>query len=528
MRHLPLALLLAGFGVCSAGAQEPAGDPEPETITAPSPPSGDFTVITMRRASDVAGGPIEQDAAQRIGQTVSFGETLTWWDGRTCESWAAEPMDQQVLPLDDPLLSDTQVPPLDGPISAGDRRQNTGWSLTCEGEALGVLLQVDDRVLIAPTRSGVTNIILERPLTPDEILAFQKQLKDMKFFTGEPSATWDEASLAGLASYAEYRGAKYRFARTAITENLLDGLRILAGQMPSDDPYSWEELKVVINGDVSAHFRGERMELVPLEYGVKELHFTFAGDDEPYVFVPEGTLYATDWTFDIYAPDGEHVLLLQDRFGPYHLVALKDLKAYLKGEAEPAHVIGKPAKEGAPAAVHSDANWLSPFELEYTVTCCGTKEKRKFNTRFPDYQPKNSPDTLTDYRPSLSADVAALPAAEPGNLKKLLKAHEKWRKRAKKSPGKWEEGNIPLGGDPKEYVPSDAELMAGELCERIGSVVFGTEASALSEAVRNQKIKPQILECKQISFRHVDVMGSGRFFYASEPREVAIRIKAGE
>ena len=244
MRYLPLALLLAGLGVCAAGAQEPAGDPEPETVTEPAPPSGEFTVITMHRAGDVAGGPIEQDAAARIGQTVSFGGTLTWWDGRTCESWSAERMEQRVLPLDDPLLSDTQVPPLDGPVSAGDRRQNIGWSLTCDGVALGVLLQVDDRVLVTPTRSGVTNIILERPLTPDEILAFQKQLKDMKFFTGEPSAIWDEASLGGVASYAEYRGAKYRFARPAITGNLLDGLRILASQMPSDDPYSWEELKV--------------------------------------------------------------------------------------------------------------------------------------------------------------------------------------------------------------------------------------------------------------------------------------------
>lgn len=526
MKYLPLVAALAALGTACASAEPPSTQQSDASRSLPAP-SGDFTIITTRRASDVAGGPIEKEAAGRIGETVSFGETLTWWDGTTCRKWSAERKEERVLPLDDPNLSDTQLGPEPGPVSAGDRRLNAGWSLTCDGENLGVLLQVDRRVLVVPTRSGITNLILEKPLSPDETLKFQKQLKSMKFFEGEPARNWDEASLSAVASYAEYRGAKFRFARTAITENLLDGLMVLAAQPISGDPGDWEELKVVINGDVSAHFWGERLELVPLTYGVQELRFTFEGDPKSYPFKPEGTLYASDWTFDIYSPDGDHVLLLQDRFGPYHLVPLDDLKAYLKGEKEPAHVIGQKADEDQPAAVHGNARWRSPFELEYTVTCCGTKETRRYNVRFPDYRPKETPDTLLDYRPSLSGDVLALPAARPENLKALIGALKTWSKKADKKPGAWEDGNVALGADPKEYVPSDPELMVSEIGDRISHIVLNTNSAELAKIVKKQGIKARKIHYMRFTFRHVDVMGSGRFFYANPPKPAAITISTG-
>ncbi len=45
-----------------------------------------------------------------------------------------------------------------------------------------------------------------------------------------------------MSSYAEYRGAKYRFKRTAISENLLDGLGVLENtDSPADKGKGKEE-----------------------------------------------------------------------------------------------------------------------------------------------------------------------------------------------------------------------------------------------------------------------------------------------
>ncbi|MFP3944757.1 MAG: hypothetical protein ACLFWF_12730 [Alphaproteobacteria bacterium] len=399
MRVLSAAIVLAGLGACTAGAETPDAA-DSQQARAPAPPSGEFTIITTRRASDVAGGTIEGQAGERIGENISFGETLTWWDGTECKDWSAEPHGQRVLPLDDPNLSDTQLPPVDGPVSARDRRLNRGWSLTCEGEALGVLLQVDRRVLVIPTKSGVTNVIAEKPLSPDETLAVQKQLESMKFYSGEPSQEWDENSLGAVASYAEYRGAEFRFARPAITENLLDGLKIIA----------------------------------------------------------EGNAVPTE-------------------------------------------------KEAAPAR---------PVSADRSPS---------IKDRFPDYKPKETPDTLTDYRPSLADEVAALPAAEPDNISKLIDALVKWSRQADKNPGVWEDGNIALGANPKQYVPSDPELMVSEICERIRHIVLHTDAKVLGDALKAQNIKARKIVYKRFTFRHVDVMGSGRFFYASAPQQAIIKIR---
>lgn len=377
MKTIPFALLLAALAPYPAAARTPSFT---DQASRPAPPSGEFTIVAARRAGGVAGGPVEDPAARRIGETVSFGETLIWWDGKKCESWTAKPTDERVLPLNDPNLSDTQLPPVDGPVSAGDRRLNAGWSLTCDGEPLGVLLQVDRRVLVVPTKSGVTNLILEKPLQPEETFAFQKQLKSMKFYSGAPSSEWDEDSVYAVAAYAEYRGAKYRFARPAVTENLLDGLNV-----------------VRISGS-----------------------------------------------------------------------SIKD--------------------------------------------------------RFPDYRPKETPDTLLDYRPSLSGEVAALPAARVENLKDLISALKSWSGKAAQNPGRYEEGNVALGANPKEYVPSDAELMVFEICERIRQIVLNTDSVTLSNTIKEQKVKVRQIIYKHFTFRHVDVMGSGRFFYASEPKAAVIKI----
>lgn len=186
---------------------------------------GDFKVISIRNASDVAGQPPGLgDSWDNIGNTVSFGTSLTWIDGTQCEYWALENADADVVFKDDPNLSDLQVPPLDAPHSAGDQRENRHYHILCGGQLLGSLLKVDDRTLVIPHPSGITNIILERPLTTSQTKAFQAELNSMKFYDGEPNGVLDEKTHRAAAFYAEYRGAEFAFKVAAITENLLDGL----------------------------------------------------------------------------------------------------------------------------------------------------------------------------------------------------------------------------------------------------------------------------------------------------------------
>ena len=86
---------------------------------------------------------------------------------------------------------------------------------------------VDDRVLVASKSPWRLNVVLEKPLREDQLRKLQVQLRDMKFYSGGITGAMDKPTRAAVSSYADYRGAKYRFANTAITENLLDGLKVL-------------------------------------------------------------------------------------------------------------------------------------------------------------------------------------------------------------------------------------------------------------------------------------------------------------
>ena len=136
------------------------------------------------------------------------------------------------------------------------------------------------------------------------------------------------------------------------------------------------QIKTVTRGAVTAHFGGERPDNGPLRFGVKTLWFTFANDDGVYLFHPRGTLHFSDWRFDIFSPDGRFVLLLQDRFGPYHLVPVAVLKDYLRGRTKPAEIVGQRRKPGDVAAVHAEARWVGEDTIRYVLSCCGTHENR--------------------------------------------------------------------------------------------------------------------------------------------------------
>ena len=145
------------------------------------------------------------------------------------------------------------------------------------------------------------------------------------------------------------------------------------------DRTKWpHEIHTVTARGVTVNFGGqEPPKNLPLRSGVEALWFTFEGDPPNYGYPAsgeDGELYLSDWSLDIFSPDGAYVLLLRDHYGPYQVVATDKLKGYLTGERKPDYVITKPIGPNEPARVHHNGHWISPREVQFTVSCCGTSE----------------------------------------------------------------------------------------------------------------------------------------------------------
>jgi hypothetical protein len=151
------------------------------------------------------------------------------------------------------------------------------------------------------------------------------------------------------------------------------------GLSQSCDRAKWpHEIHAVTANGITAHFGGEvPAGDLPLRFGVQALWFTFKGDSENYGYPAsgeDGELYFSDWSFDIFSPDGAYVLLLQDHYGPYYIIATDKLKDYLTRERKPDYVVTKAIGPNEPARVHHDGHWISRREVQFTVSCCGTSE----------------------------------------------------------------------------------------------------------------------------------------------------------
>lgn len=141
---------------------------------------------------------------------------------------------------------------------------------------------------------------------------------------------------------------------------------------------------------------------------------------------------------------------------------------------------------------------------------------------FAGYQPKRTPDTAADFRPGLAAALEALPPATVASLPALLSTLADQQARARASPGAHAEGNPLLGGARRQYVPSDPELLESELGERIRRVAASATAAELREVLRAAGRRGGAVDYRAVTFDHVDVMGSGRFTYASEPQAARV------
>jgi hypothetical protein len=378
-------IVILALSSCAPAAQ----DAEREQANAACPALfGEYAVMSMRRASDVAGGPDDPAAAEiALNDTVSFRDELVWLGGESCAAWSVSESSDPVTNLDDPMLADVIVAADGGLLSETERSGVRHYELLCDEATIGVATQTDARILVAPTASGLTYVILEKPLPADAIAALQSALKARGFYSGEANSMMDNATQQAVSRYAASLGGyEAVFARSAITGNLLASL-------------------------------------------------------------------------------------------------------------------GVEAKED-----------------------CTAPASDSIEARFPDYRPKLGEDAVLDYRPGLAAQLAELPAATRDNFQRAYVALGDLNRNAAASPGRWDEGNIALGAEPQEYVPSDQELLAAELGDQLAALVETMTVEDIMEAWDGAALVPPPTGYNRFEFRHVDVMGSGRFFYASPPEYVTIDI----
>ncbi len=138
---------------------------------------------------------------------------------------------------------------------------------------------------------------------------------------------------------------------------------------------------------------------------------------------------------------------------------------------------------------------------------------------FPDYQPKITPDTIEDYLRQPSNVYTILgEIGEPSinNLKTIISYFLQYKKAAENNPGGAQKGNIALGADENQYYPSEDELLVSELGKLIPQVTESYSKQQMKILKLKHQIESQRFSYYEITFRHTDVMGSGRFFYAEK------------
>ncbi len=152
------------------------------------------------------------------------------------------------------------------------------------------------------------------------------------------------------------------------------------------------------------------------------------------------------------------------------------------------------------------------------------KTGTSIKSRFPDYEPKLSEDGTLDYSPRLMARIDEIPVVSRQNFQNAYVALGDFNRDATGNPGGFEQGKVALGADPEEYAPSDEEMLAAELGDRLAALVQKMSAEEIMGAWDGAALLPPSIEYYRFEYRHVDVMGSGRFFYASKPNKVVINI----
>ena len=145
--------------------------------------------------------------------------------------------------------------------------------------------------------------------------------------------------------------------------------------------------------------------------------------------------------------------------------------------------------------------------------------------RHPSNETTIPQDTLTDYARARDVNASRVmvtlpPAAMAESITPLLKLFEEYRMRATTTPGRYVKGQLQFGANEREYVPSTDELVLAEIGERLFFLMGTSSQSPIPTVQRylNETNKTLLnFSYNDFDVRHVDVMGTGRFYYVSKP-----------
>ncbi|MFH1531470.1 MAG: hypothetical protein ABIK09_12150 [Pseudomonadota bacterium] len=177
---------------------------------------------------------------------------------------------------------------------------------------------------------------------------------------------------------------------------------------------------------------------------------------------------------------------------------------------------------------------MTTLALAALLTGCGTlgQEQVAAAKKIPkgamELSAQKTQASVADYRWYFQDKLRALPPATLAELPKLIRAFELYRDRAEDNFGRWVDGDIILGARPKEYQPSDDELMENELGARIQEVVAATPAAQIDWLLKDAGIELRALVYRAISFRTVRIAGVGAYHYASTPVRTTVTLVADD
>ena len=143
---------------------------------------------------------------------------------------------------------------------------------------------------------------------------------------------------------------------------------------------------------------------------------------------------------------------------------------------------------------------------------------------YPDYQPKKIPDTVYDYLRYPKTNIFKIldEIGQPNleKLKLIFSYFKKYKIEAKKNPGGFQKGNVAIGADSDQYYPSEEEILVSEVGKMLKNIVESNPKREIEKIMLKEGVESQKIEFSGIIFRHVDVMGSGRYFYADKAKGV--------
>jgi hypothetical protein len=155
-----------------------------------------------------------------------------------------------------------------------------------------------------------------------------------------------------------------------------------------------------------------------------------------------------------------------------------------------------------------------------------SEKKREDKNRFPGYEPKRTPDTINDYVRGENRVFEILDSIGPkrlDNIGRIIKCFKLYQQKASNIPGTYKKGHPELGANREQYYPSDEELVVSELGIWILDLLKPLDEKTYRELKQKHSLESEKIMFHRISFRHVDVMGSGRYFYAEkEPKKTAL------